>query len=202
MHWSRTLDSPATAEILIFALRSSLYLGLVLVVFLPPLLPAVLPLLLPRKYIRETTAARTLQTYLVTYLPLLSLNGILEAFHAASATPAQVALQAKVMIASSGVFALALYLLAQRAGSYTTEQALIYASCVAMAVRVVYAFSHARRVAGSLSGILPKMGVVGALAVFGSVVWASSERLGASTKDQLTLLALGAGCGINVLGIM
>jgi oligosaccharide translocation protein RFT1 len=89
------------------------------------------------------------------YLPLLSLNGILEAFHASTATPAEVARQARWMIGGSGVFVLSLGGLTHlpiRLGSVavprpTTEQALIYSSCAAMVVRIDYAYNHAVRYA-------------------------------------------------------
>lgn len=76
----------------------------------------------------------------------MSLNGILEAFHASSASPAQIAKQARWMIASSVAFAGGLWLLsANTPGGISTEQCLVYASCISMIVRIVYAGSHAMR---------------------------------------------------------
>ncbi|KAL1405510.1 Oligosaccharide translocation protein rft1 [Vanrija albida] len=219
LHWSRSLDAPATVPLLTLALRLSSHLALLLPVFVPPLLPLLLPFLLPRRYTAETSAALTLQTYLACYLPLLSLNGILEAFHAASATPAQVARQAKVMVASSGVFALSLWALARGTiATVTTEQALIYASCTAMLVRIGYALVHARSVVRQrqpasaflrIGSVLPKWPIRIAVAVLGGVVWAASARLGGnddnagpSLRNQVLLLALGAGAGAIVLGLI
>lgn len=219
LHWSRALDAPATVPLLTLALRLSSHLALLLPVFVPPLLPLVLPFLLPRRYTAETSAGLTLQTYLAAYLPLLSLNGILEAFHAASATPAQVARQAKVMIASSGVFALCLWALARGSVlAVTTEQALIYASCSAMLVRIAYALVHARAVVRQqqprsaflkIGTVLPKWPVRIAVALLGGLVWAASARLAPlgnnpapSLRNQVLLLALGGGAGVIVLGLM
>ncbi|KLT41758.1 hypothetical protein CC85DRAFT_296872 [Cutaneotrichosporon oleaginosum] len=213
LHWSRRLSSRATLPLLAFAVRLSTHLLLLLPVFIPPLLPPLLPLLLPRKY-AATNAAATLQAYLTFYIPLLSLNGILEAFHAASATPAQVAHQAWAMGASSAAFVLALWRIS---GVVSREEALVYASCVGMGVRIAYAASHAVRYArarereseGEDEGqrlrlrlrILPHPAVFAAVGAAGALMW-SAARLHGGTKDTLTLLAVGGASGIGVLGMM
>jgi len=219
----------------------SLHLALLLPVFLPPLLPIILPILLPRQY-KGTSAAATLQTYLVCYIPVLSLNGILESFHAASANPEQVARQAKYMIASSGAFALSLLVLTRGAelaalsdikarvtdifGAkpslfvYTTEQALIYSSCIAMLVRIAYAFMHARRVAAeqtksrrepqssspssllSVSSIVPRPLVRHVVLVSGAALWYLASKASGSLRDQAGLFAVGAVAGLTVLFAM
>lgn len=213
LYWSRSLLSTTTIPLLEFALRLSLHLLLLFPVFLIPLLPSVLPLLLPRKYTAETTAAATLQTYLVAYLPLLSLNGILEAFHAASASPAQIAQQAWVMGASSVTFIGALWYLTAGAGiaagagaSYTREQALIYASCASMLVRIAYAGTHAATFArkrGERLSALPRLPVLAAVGLAGAVVWGAAARLGGGgLRDTLALLGVGGVAGLCVLGAM
>jgi len=143
LHFSRSPDSPQTRHLLTYILHISSHLLLFLPAFLPPILPVILPLLLPARY-RQTTAPATLEAYLTYYVPLMSLNGILEAFHASSASPAQIARQARWMIGSSGAFAGGLWVLGEaRVGS--TEQCLVYASCLSMVVRIVYAGNHARQ---------------------------------------------------------
>ncbi|GMK58791.1 hypothetical protein CspeluHIS016_0602330 [Cutaneotrichosporon spelunceum] len=206
LHWSRSLTGPATLPLLALAVRASLHLLLLFPVFLPPLLPSILPLLLPRKYAAETNAAGTLQTYLTAYLPLLSLNGILESFHAASATPAQVSEQAWVMGGSSVTFVLALWRLSGMAW-FTREQALIYASCAAMLVRIGYAGLHAIRFTRTGTGtriaalaVLPRPAVVAAVGVAGMVTWAAAAQLGEGMRDTIALLAVGAVAGVSVLG--
>lgn len=194
LHWSRAIDS----RLLQLALRLSLHLLLVLPAFLPPVLPAILPLLLPRRYVAETSAPQTLQTYLVAYIPLLSLNGILEAFHTASATPAQVATQAKYMVLSSAAFVAALFALVQ-AHYGTTEQALIYASCAAMVVRIGYAWAHAARL-GKLSvrGVVPKPLVIAVVAVFAVVLRVAAAK--AASLTGVRQLAAIVGCA-GVAGV-
>jgi oligosaccharide translocation protein RFT1 len=153
LHFSRQLRThpSSTRHLLTYVLHLSSHLLLLLPAFLPPILPVLLPLLLPARY-RHTTAPSTLETYLTYYIPLMSLNGILEAFHASSATPAEIGKQARWMMASSVGFAGALWTLSSsRPGGITTEQCLVLASCVSMAVRIVYAGGHARRYFASRS---------------------------------------------------
>lgn len=76
----------------------------------------------------------------------MSLNGILEAFHASSASPAQIGRQARWMMGSSVAFAVSLWSLANlRPGRISTEQCLVLASCASMVVRIIYAGNHALR---------------------------------------------------------
>lgn len=204
LHWSRAIES--SGQLLQLALRLSLHLLLILPAFLPPVLPAILPLLLPRRYVAETSAAQTLQTYLVAYIPLLSLNGILEAFHTASATPGQVAKQARFMILSSAAFVAALLgFVKGRLG--TTEQALIYASCAAMAVRIAYAWAHAVRFQGGklgLRSVLPRPLVIAVVAAFAAVLRLAAAK--AQGLDTIRALALIVGCagvaGVSTLAAM
>lgn len=110
------------------------------------------------------------------------------------------------MIASSGTFALSLFLLtrAQVAG-ITTEQALIYSSCIAMLVRIAYAFIHARNVFAtrdlklSATSIVPKPIVRHVVIATGAMLWYLSQKMGSSFRDQAALLAAGAVAGLSVL---
>lgn len=155
LHFSRSLGSPSSRQLITYVLRVSLHLLLFLPAFLPPVLPLVIPILLPARY-RHTTAPSTLETYLAYYIPLLSLNGILEAFHASSARPAQISRQARWMMGSSIAFALGLWgLTTCRPGGLTTEQYLVIASCLSMVVRIIYASRHLSRYFDSKSKATP-----------------------------------------------
>ncbi|RXK36720.1 hypothetical protein M231_06027 [Tremella mesenterica] len=112
LYFSSSLNSPSTLPLLILSLRFSTHLFLLILTFLPPLYPTILPLLLPKRYLL-TSAPKTLETYLLWYIPLLSLNGVLESFHSASASPIQVSKQAKWMIGSSFIFIISLISLTQ-----------------------------------------------------------------------------------------
>ena len=104
----------------------------------------------------------------------MSLNGILEAFHASSASPQQIARQAKWMIGSSGAFASGLWAFS-RWGVGSTERCLVYASCLSMVVRIVYAGDHARQYFNktlpiSLTDILPHPAIIAIAAIGAAVV--------------------------------
>ena len=165
-----------------YVLHVSLHLLLFLPAFLPPVLPLVIPILLPARY-RHTTAPSTLETYLSYYIPLLSLNGILEAFHASSATPAQISRQARWMMASSVAFAASLWGLTNyHPGGLATEQYLVIASCLSMVVRIVYAARHLGGYFGAkgdrvrMAEVLPHPIII-ALAVGGAAILRSLQGL-------------------------
>jgi oligosaccharide translocation protein RFT1 len=158
--------------------RISAYLLLLCLSFVPPLAPIVFPYLLPRSY-RHTSAFQTLTAYLTLYLPILSMNGILEAFFAATSGVKGLGTQSGVMVASSGAFAGTLMLLSSiRHWLPTTtstyphselgllrlfrpawlrtwtnpEVSLVYANGISMLVRIVFAFRHAINLTDSLLG--------------------------------------------------
>lgn len=194
LHFSRSLDSPTTRHLLAYVVHLSLHLLLFLPAFVPPLLPLVLPLLLPARY-AHTSAASTLETYLAYYIPLLSLNGILEAYHASSATPSQIARQARWMIASSLAFAGGLWAMTRYyiPVGMTTEQYLVVASCLSMIVRIIYAALHARQYGRiTLRGALPHPATI-AVALGGAAVL----RAGALEGKQL--IAATAAIGLVTL---
>jgi oligosaccharide translocation protein RFT1 len=153
----------ASPFLIIFSMvRVALYLVLLCLSFVPPLAGIVFPYLLPRSY-RHTSAFQTLTAYLTLYLPILGLNGILEAFFAATSGVRGLGRQSGVMVASSGAFAGTLMLLSSfrhRLGTSTTatanllhsawlrtwtnpEVSLVYANAISMLVRIVFAFRHA-----------------------------------------------------------
>lgn len=220
LHFSTHGPEATTPALLRFVTQLSSYLLIILPNFLPPLLPAVLPLLLPRRYLR-TTAPSTLEAYLSFYVPLLSLNGIMEAYHSSSATPQQIAKQAKWMICSSSAFVGSLYglthlptnqLKAAGLRGPSTEQALIYSSCISMIIRIVYAFQHAQRSFAaqppnqqfSFRAVAPP-GVLVGLAVAQGQLLRKVAREGhwaRSRSGWLGLLGLGGGMGLILLVLM
>ena len=211
LHFSSSLSSSTAPHLLTFLLHLSAHLLLLLPTFLPPLLPAILPILLPRRYI-HTSAPSTLETYLMWYLPLLSLNGILEAFHASSANPEQVAKQARLMIGSSLAFAAGLYGLTHlpKGVELDTERALIYANCVAMVVRIAYAWQHARTFFAGKHGhlsilqVAPRWQMMLAALASGVLlrVVQRTGRWAVSWRGWAELVGLGGMLGLGVLVFM
>lgn len=172
----RTAATAANASpfLLIFSMfRISIYLLLLCLSFVPPLSPIILPYLLPRAY-AQTSAFQTLTAYLTLYLPILGMNGILEAFFAATSGVRGLGKQSGVMVLSSGTFAGTLSLLAKARRRLTTspaitfpfgmnpawlktwtnpEVSLVYANALSMLVRIVFALRHAISLADLRLGI-------------------------------------------------
>ncbi|KAJ9117601.1 hypothetical protein QFC22_004451 [Naganishia vaughanmartiniae] len=158
--------------------RISAYLLLLCLSFIPPLAPIVFPYLLPQSY-RHTSALQTLTAYLTLYLPILSMNGILEAFFAATSGIKGLGTQSGVMVASSGAFAGTLMCLSSIRNKLPTitsttahsglgvlgflrpawlrtwtnpEVSLVYANAISMLVRIVFAFRHTIKLTDNLLG--------------------------------------------------
>lgn len=208
LHFSSSPSDPSSIRLLTLALRLSSHLLLLLPSFLPPLLPALIPLLLPRRYL-STSAPGILETYLKVYIPLLSLNGILEAYHAATATPDQVKTQIKWMVASSLGFVGALFANGRFLGMQT-ETTLIYASCLAMVIRITYALLHAQRRARITGGelrvtsILPRKTSMVVAIGSGAILrmLAGMGRWQYGWKGRFELIISGAILGLGTLGVV
>ncbi|OCF36549.1 oligosaccharidyl-lipid flippase [Kwoniella heveanensis BCC8398] len=223
LHYSSSLSSPSTLPLYTTTIRLSLYLTLLIRSFVPPLYPAIYPLLLPRQYHR-TTAPHILKLYLTTYLPLMSLNGVSEAFVTSSADPDEVKTQARWMIASSAVFASSLVGFSQLvpnlylcgpSGStkllnYSREESLVLSSCAAMVVRIIYALRHGyrtfslRKPSLRVFELLPSLGVWAWTWVAWGLLWllARTDRWKNGWKGWVELVGSGGALGvISLAGI-
>jgi oligosaccharide translocation protein RFT1 len=197
-------------------LQFSTHLLLLLPTFLPPLLPSLLPFILPSQYLTpDSTASSTLITYLSVYIPLLSLNGILEAFFAATAKPEDLAAQSRAMLIGSAAFAATLFgltrpecatYLAQLGYSdfMTTEKALIFANASQMLVRITFAQRHATRFFSSIQGITkantsPDLRTTAVIIACGAALRGAKLRYVQAKSDWETTAAFVGGGGL--LGI-
>ncbi|WVQ78055.1 hypothetical protein IAT38_000136 [Cryptococcus sp. DSM 104549] len=223
LHYSTSLSAPSTLPLFTLTIRLASYFTLLMPAFAIPLFPALSPLILPRQY-QSTTAPSILKLYLTTYIPLLSFNGVAEAFHTASADPSEVKLQARWMVASSAVFASSLLCLSALPTVYITtsaeedprahtlgkERALVLASCAAMLVRIFYALRHAYRVFAMRK---PSMRVLDLLPGWKSTVWVGSVGWGlwllrfwgrweTGWKGLVELVGVGAVLGVVSLVII
>ncbi|WVR05129.1 hypothetical protein IAU60_002141 [Kwoniella sp. DSM 27419] len=222
LHYSSSLSSSATLPLYTLTIRLSLYFTMIVRTFVPPLFPALSPLLLPRQY-HSTTAPDILRLYLTTYIPLLSLNGLSEAFVTASADPSEIKNQARWMIASSAVFASSLvalvnlptmYLHSHGKGAtklnYSREESLVLASCAAMLVRIAYALRHAYRTFGMRKPSMRALDLLPSVRVWAWtwVAWlvlrllASTLRWQTGWKGWTELVAVGGVLGLITLGSM
>ncbi|KAL0250329.1 hypothetical protein I308_102502 [Cryptococcus tetragattii IND107] len=222
LYYSNSLSSAATFPLFALTIRLSLYLSTIIQAFVPPLFPAISPLLLPRQY-RGTSASSILSLYLKVYIPCLSLNGVAEAFHTASADPSEVKRQGRWMIASSGVFASTLFFLTHLPPHYVSknggpfqlvtpnrEECLVLASCAAMVIRIVYALRHAKRCFSfrkpSLRwlSLLPSVKIISWACLVRLVLGplATSGRWERGWKEWAELIGVGGVMGLATLGLI
>ncbi|KPI40138.1 Oligosaccharide translocation protein RFT1 [Cyphellophora attinorum] len=108
--------------------------SLPILVFGPPLLPALVPLALPREFRNDSTTT-LFQSY-VFYLPLMAVNGVIDAFVTSVATPAQLWWQSVGMIGFTGLYGAAAWLFLSIWG--TGPEGLVWTQTVVMLARVAW----------------------------------------------------------------
>ncbi|KAG8217356.1 Rft protein-domain-containing protein [Butyriboletus roseoflavus] len=107
--------------------------SMLVVAFGPPYLPIALQLLLPAQY--TSTSAPSVLSAWIWYIPVLALNGGLEAFYSSVATPQDMRTQSRWMLAFSIIYTLsatALYNLG------FGDTSLVYANIVNLTARIWY----------------------------------------------------------------
>lgn len=110
-------------------------------VFGPPYIPTLLSFVLPKRYLL-TSAPLVLQAYCV-YLPVMALNGFLEAFMSSTARPADLAAQSRFMALCSALFVVAAIALSEGAGM--RETGMVYANVLNLGARAAYGWSFMKR---------------------------------------------------------
>ncbi|KAJ7273072.1 Rft protein-domain-containing protein [Mycena rebaudengoi] len=126
------LRTAAHALIKLLSIQTSL--SLILLVFGNAYLPIVLPILLPRQYL-STSAPRVLSAW-VWYIPVLALNGGLEAFISSVSSPRDLNRQSWWMAAFSVIYmgtAIQLY------RWHFGDTSLVYANIINLSARIAYA---------------------------------------------------------------
>ncbi|KIK74585.1 hypothetical protein PAXRUDRAFT_19721 [Paxillus rubicundulus Ve08.2h10] len=125
------------SDAVITLVSAQIAFSLLVVTFGPLYLPIVLQLLLPTQYM-STSAPKVLYAW-IWYIPVLAVNGGLEAFHSSVATPRDLRRQSRWMLGFSAIYILsatALYNLG------FGDTALVYANIVSLTARIWYtAFS-------------------------------------------------------------
>ena len=139
--------------------------SLVFVVFGTAYLPILLPLLLPRQYL--STSAPSVLAAWVWYIPVLALNGGLEAFHSSVASPKDLNAQSRFailenlsltpssyanrwMIVFSAIFIIsATFLYHHNLG----DASLVYANTINLCARVAYSLIFAVKYFNSTSSV-------------------------------------------------
>lgn len=135
------------AALLQVLLRMHGLLGTALVAFGPPLARAALRIVAGAQWAdAPSPAAPILATY-CWYLPVMGVNGLVEAFVQAVAPPAVLAWYSRVLVVSSVAFVAVLYgaqglMLWGRGGA---ESAIVWANIAALGVRAIAAYVYVRR---------------------------------------------------------
>lgn len=161
--------------------RLHLLLGLVMVTFGPPLAQPMLMLLAGPQWAlsvdgRASQASAILATYCY-YLPVMGINGVVEAFLQSTAPPAVLARYSQVLICASVGFVAALGVgysaMATYAPGTGTHSVLVYANLLSLAIRAGVCLRYVARTfekdpvlakATRLRAALPSPGVLVALA--------------------------------------
>lgn len=117
------------------------HLGIFFLAFGPPYIPTLLSFILPRRYL-TTSAPRVLQAY-CAYLPVMALNGFLEAFMASTARPADLAAQSRFMALCSVLFIATAVVLSEVVG--LQETGMVYANVLNLGLRAAYGWRFMRQ---------------------------------------------------------
>jgi hypothetical protein len=111
-----------------------IHLGLFVLTFAPPFLPLLLSRILPKAYF-STSAPTILHAY-IYYLPIMALNGTLEAFLASICTPKDLAAQSRWMVLFSILTVGAGYLFAVLINM--GDVGLVWANVLNSLIRAIY----------------------------------------------------------------
>ncbi|KAL9614232.1 MAG: hypothetical protein Q9167_001253 [Letrouitia subvulpina] len=126
---------------LLYILRLYTLLSLPLLALAPPLCPTFLSFVAGSRW-RNTAAPGVLAAY-VYYIPLLAVNGILEAYVAATATPHQLRAQSMAMVGFSAAMGLTGWL-SLRVWSWGAR-GLVVSNAVGMGARIVWSWGFVSR---------------------------------------------------------
>ncbi|KAI0648485.1 Rft-1-domain-containing protein [Trametes meyenii] len=197
---AKTNEALETAATVLSALLLAfMHLLLLAVTFGPPYLSLAISLILPRKYL-ATSAPSILHVY-VYYIPMMAFNGVLEAFFASAASPADLRAQSRWMLVFSGAFVAAAVGLAR--GSGLGDAGLVWANVANLTLRAGYAWAFVLRFfrergAGRANGwkrALPPLPVLSVFAAAAAVVRGSA----AVYRDvPLNLIAQKGHLGVGV----
>lgn len=192
------------------------YLGLLLLAFLRPLAKPFILIVSGAQWV-STSAPRTLAAY-AYFLPALGWAGILEGFLQSTASESELKQYNSIILASSVTFGLTLWAQTQT-NLVTTEEALISASTLAMAVRAAWGWRYASKFflarkssqTISLRDVKPSNATLSALVAAAAMnVWVASTGAGvddsisskhtSSLNAYVPILLTSVSTGVAVLG--
>lgn len=188
---SNFADLKQASEIIHLVLLLYVHLGILFLALGPPYIPTLLSLVLPSRYL-STSAPAVLKAYCL-YLPVMALNGFLEALLSSTATPADLARQSRFMVVCSVGFVLVAVGLGEVLGM--RETGLVYANVANLGARAAYGWMFTkgyfkRQTAGRKEHIgvdtrkcLPPKAVWGMTAISAVVVRLSATRYGSPSES-------------------
>ena len=163
----------------------------VMVALGPPFAGTALSIVAGKRW-ADGEAGDTLAVYCY-YLPLLAINGVLEAFVQAVASPAELGAQSGWMVGFSVIFAIVGYMVLGFGAS-----GLVLANALNMVLRIIWAavFVHGKNTerTPAWTGVFPRAVVVGAAVAAGAV--ARSAAVGEGRPECLCRVRDGA-CGVE-----
>ncbi|KAI0695094.1 Rft-1-domain-containing protein [Cerioporus squamosus] len=199
---AQTKEALQTAStVLLTLLLAFTHLLLLLITFAPPYLPLALSLALPRKYL-ATSAPAILSVY-IYYIPAMAYNGILEAFFASAASPADLRAQARWMLVFSAAFVAGAAALAR--GLALGDAGLVWANVANLALRAGYAWAFVRRFFRARGATVewrravPPLPVLASFAAAGVAVRVSAR---AYVGAPVNLLAQKGHVAVGVAGVL
>ncbi|KAI6043107.1 Rft protein-domain-containing protein [Pisolithus marmoratus] len=142
-------------------------------------LPVVMQILLPRRYL--TTSAPQVLSAWIWYIPFLSVNGGLEAFHSSTASPEDLRKQSWCMFVYSGLYILA-------ATSFYKlglgDASLVYANIINLSARILFTvtfiFHYFKKRTNSppfgVADIFPDWRFLGAVAISYAIISVNESR--------------------------
>ena len=177
-------------------LTTLLHLYLLLSLFITAVGPTLAPLLLRTIAGPVWSFAGTVLSIYCYYIPLLALNGILEAFVAAVAKPVELRTQSAWMLAFSAGFVGAGYVLLN---VYDLgAKGLVAANAVNMVLRIVWSWGFVKRwlrtegVTLSIAGCLPSPGSIGV----GVMIWNWMRTVEGELRGDWMDLVRAGGVGV------
>ncbi|KAJ9608892.1 Oligosaccharide translocation protein rft1 [Cladophialophora chaetospira] len=137
---SSAVNTRTATKYLSITLRVYLFFSWPLIQFGRPLLPHLVPFVLSSEWRTHSTIA-LLQMH-CSYIPLMAVNGILDAFVTSVATPAQLSTQSLWMMAFTGIYGVATWQLMEVQGMGSVG--LVGANMVNMALRIAWSLHFIR----------------------------------------------------------
>ncbi|KAI5121237.1 hypothetical protein M0805_007244 [Coniferiporia weirii] len=225
LFFSKTLSTYHTNGLDANALHSALSrLGSLLLIYthfslfvlclVPPYLGIVLSVILPTRYLN--TSAPALLSAWVWYIPVLAINGVLEAFVSSVASPKDLAKQSQWMAGASVAYIGLAVVLYNAVG--LGDSAVVYANIANLVARIFYCFHFVSLAARqnrikslSWKEVFPSLPILVCLGIVSVVTRASYQILGIgdvlkemeggipNSKSCILHLGIGVACGLITL---